>query len=333
MAPTSDIRWGILGPGWIAQLFAEDLGRTPGARCVAVASRDLKRAKEFAGKFGVEQAYGSYEELVASRDVDIVYIATPHSHHHAHAKLALEAGKAVLVEKPFAMNAEQAEDIFALARKRGLFAMDAMWTLCNPLFRKLAAHVANGDIGRPRAFSSFIGPMGVPRNHRIEDPDLGGSFALECQVYPVNILSGLAPNLVKDAEVTAAAVLSPRNVDTSASIYLRNADGYAAMTGGFVFGTDGSGPSGIQLIGDDGWLSITDNLFNPGRALISAKGKSMTEATEPLSSERYRWEIEEAGRCLRDGRTESSIVTHELTLNSLRVLDQASIAVRGKVLS
>ena len=141
MAADPDIRWGILGPGWIAELFAQDLARTPGARCVAVASRDAERAKAFAAKHGIAAAYGDYAALASDPQVDIVYIATPHSHHFEHGQMILEGGKPVLMEKPFAMNAEQAAELMALARQRGLFLMDAMWTLCNPLFRQLARRI------------------------------------------------------------------------------------------------------------------------------------------------------------------------------------------------
>jgi predicted dehydrogenase len=332
MVDASEVGWGIIGPGWIAELVATDLARTPGARCVAVASRDMERAKAFAERHGIAVAYGDYGALAADPEVDIVYIATPHSLHHAHARMMLEAGKAVLVEKPFAMNAAEAADLVTLAQQRGLFLMDAMWTLCNPLFRHLAGRVAAGDIGTPRAFSATIGPMGLPRGGRIEDPSLGGSFTLECMVYPMNILAGLAPNLTRDAQVSASALLTERGVDSATAIQLKNADGFATMTGGFVMGADGSGGSSFQLIGDEGWLSVTDNLFNPGRALISARGGQMEEVVEPASAERYRWEIEEAGRCLRERHGQSALVSHDLTVGVMALLDQAMIQTRGRIL-
>lgn len=333
MAAIPDIRWGILGPGWIAELFAQDLARTPGARCTAVASRDAARAKAFTDLHGIDTAYGDYAALASDPNVDIVYIATPHGHHHEHARMMLEAGKPVLVEKPFAMNADQASDLIELARERNLFLMDAMWTLCNPLFRRRTERIAAGDIGTPRAFSGVIGPMGAEGDHRIMDPDLGGSYTLECLVYPMNILAGLAPNLLKDATVTSSALLTGRGVDSSAAIALKNADGYATMSGGFVVGAEQSGLSGFELMGDDGWLVVTDNLFNPGRALISAKGKAVEEIVEPANTERYRWEIEEAGRCLREGRRESDLVPQELTLGVLRLLDAALVQTRGRALT
>jgi predicted dehydrogenase len=332
MAGSPDIRWGIIGPGWIASLFAEDLARTPGSSCVAVASRDTGRAQSFAERYGIGRAYGDYAAMAADPDVDIVYIATPHSHHHQHARLMLEGGKPLLVEKPFAMNAAEAQDIITLADRSGLFVMDAMWTLCNPLFRTLAARVQAGDIGMPRAFAASIGPMGGPRNSRVSDPELGGSFTLECMVYPMNILAGLAPNLLKDTEITASGRLTERGVDSASAIHLSNADGHAVMSGGFVPGAAGADISTFRLIGDEGWLAVTDNLFNPGHALVSSRGRDMEELVDTASEQRYRWEIEEAARCLRGNLKQSSLVPHALTIDVMHLLDRSLIQTRGHIL-
>ncbi|UJW85376.1 Gfo/Idh/MocA family protein [Devosia sp. SL43] len=333
MAGTTDIRWGIIGPGWIASLFAEDLARTPGSKCVAVASRDLGRAQAFAATHGIDKAYGDYAAIAADPNVDIVYIATPHSHHHQHARLMLEGNKPLVVEKPFAMNAEQAKDIIDLANQRGLFVMDAMWTLCNPLFRTLAARVQAGDIGTPRAFAGSIGPMGGPKDSRVSDPELGGSFTLECMVYPMNILAGLAPNLLKDVNITASGRLTERGVDSASAIHISNADGHAVMSGGFVPGAEGADISTFRLIGDEGWLSVTDNLFNPGRALFSSRGREVEVLVDTASEHRYRWEIEEAARCLRDGLKQSSLVPHDLTIDVMHLLDRSLVQTRGHILT
>jgi predicted dehydrogenase len=327
--PGTDIRWGILGPGFIAGLFAEDLAQTPGAHAAAVASRDLGRAQAFAVTHGIARAHGSYEALANDPEVDVVYIASPHSDHFAHAKMMLEAGKPVLLEKPFTMTAAEGTALFTLARQRDVFLMEAMWTLCNPLLRSLIARVQAGEIGTPRAFSAQLGPIGVPAGHRVGDPALGGSYILECLVYPLNILAALAPGLMTGATVSARAVRNASGVDTSATIQLDAPQGVATMSGGFVIGGQGAGPSGFQLIGDKGWLCVTDNLFNPGQAQISTAA-GVQDLTEPASVGRYRWEIEEAGRCLREGLLESPLVPADLTLAVLRVLDQATADAKGK---
>lgn len=330
MSKSSDLRWGLLGPGRIAGQLAEDLARTPGARRVAVASRDAGRAKDLAERQGIAKSYGGHACLAVDPEGDMVYVATHHSHHPADARMMREGGKPLLVEKPFAMNSAQTAGVFAWVRQRSLFVRDAMWTLCDPLFRQLASRIVSGDIGTPRAFSATIEPMGVPRRGRIENSGLADRFTLECMVYPVNILAGPALNLMTEAEVTAWALLTERGVDSRSSIHLTNADGFATMTGGLVVGAQGSGPCSFQLI-DDGWLSITGTLFNPGRAVISAQGHEIQELIEPASLEHSRWEIEEAGRCPRENLCESSIVSHDLTLGVMRLPDQARTQARRRM--
>jgi predicted dehydrogenase len=322
-----EIRWGILGPGFVAGQFAEDLARTPGARCVAVASRDGERARTFASRYGVNRHYASYGALANDPDIDIVYVATPHNHHFEHAKLMLEGGKAVMVEKPFTITAVEAEELIAFARERGLFLMEAMWTLCNPLMRELLSRVRAGNLGAPRAFSATIGPLGgIPRGHRVEDPAQGGSFMLECLVYPLSILVAMAPALAEAEQVSASSVVTGRGVDTYSSLTLNSALGVATMAGGFAIGTEGAGLSTLHLVGDDGWLQIDDSLFNPGHAIVGSGGFPAEIIQEPLSIERYRWEIEEANRCLIAGELQSPLVPHRATLDVMRLLDRGRSA-------
>jgi predicted dehydrogenase len=309
-------------------MFAEDIAKTPGASCVAVASRDLGRAQAFAQKYEVPRSYGNYSTLASDPDVDIVYVATPHRQHFEHARMMLEGGKPVLLEKPFTLSATEATALIAIAKARKLFLMDAMWTLCNPLMRNLVACVNAGDIGTPRAFSASLGPIGVPRGHRVEDPDMGGSYLRECLVYPISILAALAPDLAKAEGVFASAVTNDRGVDTSSSVLLSSPNGTAAMSGGFAMGGSGMGASSFQLIGDNGWLQVDDNLFNPGRATICKNGTPPVSLAEPLAAGRYRWEIEEACRCLRSGEIESPLVPHQLTVQSMQIIDRARAAAK-----
>jgi predicted dehydrogenase len=320
------VNWGILGPGFIAGLFAEDLARTPGARCAAVASRDVGRAQNFAETHGVKRHYATYDALAHDPEIDIVYVATPHSHHFEHAKLMLEGGKAVLLEKPFTMTAAEAIELVTIAKSRKLFLMEAMWTLCNPLMRQLVRRISAGDIGTPRAFSAALGPIGVPHGHRVEDPTLGASYIRECLVYPISILLALSPDLAKADEVSASAILNGRGVDMGASVCLTSSTGTATMSGGFAMGSSGAGLSTFQLIGDQGWLQVDDNLFNPGRATFSSKAAQPVVLDEPLSAERYRWEIEEAGRCFIAAEVESPLVPHHLTIQAMQLIDRARAA-------
>jgi predicted dehydrogenase len=322
-----DVRWGILGPGYIAGVFAGDLARASGARLAAVASRDAGRARLFAEQHGAPRHYGDYRSLAVDPDVDIVYIASPHSHHHEHVKLMLEHGKAVLVEKPFTMTSAQADELVAIARSSGIFLMEALWTLCNPLVRELVARVHSGEIGTPRAFTASVGPIGgVPKGHRVEDPALGGSFMLECLVYPVSLLLALAPELADPETLTAAAVVTKRGVDTSSALTMSSVAGIATMGGGFVTGTEGAGASTFQLIGSEGWLQVDDNLFNPGRATLSSGGAPVQVLENTLNTEGYRWEIEEASQCVRTRQVESEIVPLSMSLGVMRILDRGRAA-------
>ena len=175
-----------------------------------------------------------HEAQAEDPEVDVVSIASLHSHHHGHAHLMLMAGKHLLVAKPLTMNA--AHDLIAPARDKGLFVMDAMWTLCNPLYRRLQAPVAARETGTPRAFAAQIGPMGTGSNTRILDLAQGGSFTLECLTYPLNIPAGLAPGLTR-----GASVLTAQGVDSAALVTLKTVQGQASLAGGFVPATEGTG--------------------------------------------------------------------------------------------
>lgn len=325
-----EVRWGILGTGYIAGRFATELAGAKGVRLTAVASRDGAKAQAFAERFGIGSRYGSYAELVEDPQVDIVYVATPSLFHHDNAHLALSHGKAVLVEKPLAMNLAEGESLVAESRRRGLLMMDGLWTLCNPLLLELVDRVRDGAIGTPHGFSANVGPLGVPRPRgtglRVEDPDLGASFLLECHVYPIAVMLALAPDFADVEQVAAAATFGERHVDEAASILMKTRSGaVASVSGGRAYSTQPSVISRVRLTGTDGWLEIDEDVFNPRRALIGTI--SGTETLSSTAADRgFAWEIEEASRAFRAGEVESPLVPHELSLNALRLLDRARAA-------
>ena len=274
--------------------------------------------------------HGGYEALVRDPEVDIVYVASPHIFHHEHAMLALRHDKAVVLEKPFAMTAREAESLIAEARRRNLLLMEAMWTLCNPLVIDLMRRVARGDIGTPRAFIANFGPMGVPipsgMGLRIENPALGASFLLECLVYPLTVMAALAPALAKAEDVSAVSTFTDQHVDDYSAVVLKAAGGEAAsVSGGLAFQSSGSSTSRAQLIGSSGWLEISDDISNPGRALICT-GTGIEVVESEAMRRRYAWEIEEASRTFREGRTESRLVPLSGTLDVMRLLDRARVS-------
>src|SRR3954468_1028428 len=179
------IGWGVLGPGRIARSFVTDLGLVPDGRLVATGSRDPERAAAFAAQFG-GRAHSSYEGLVADPEVDVVYVATPHVLHDEHTLLALEAGKAVLCEKPMTLDAASTTALFAEAAERGLFLMEAMWMACHPTIRTMLRLLASGDHGTPRQVHADLGfVVTAGPDDRMHDPELGAGALLDMGIYPL----------------------------------------------------------------------------------------------------------------------------------------------------
>ncbi|MFO7616317.1 MAG: Gfo/Idh/MocA family oxidoreductase [Bacteroidales bacterium] len=218
--------WAILGCGKIARKFSADLQLLPNARLYAAASRSLEKAEAFAGEFGFEKAYGSYEEMAADPQVDVVYVATPHSHHMEHALLCLERGKAVLCEKAFALNSAQANRMIAAARHNGVFLMEAFWTRFQPAFLKMVEVVASGQIGKPRVLrSDFAFNGGNDLSSRLYNLSLGGGSLLDIGIYPVFVA---LQTLGRPGEIKTFADLAPTGADRTISVLFRYPGGEMA---------------------------------------------------------------------------------------------------------
>jgi predicted dehydrogenase len=211
---STEICWGVLGPGRIAENVVKDFAVVDGARPVAVASRSIDRAQAFAGRHGIDRAYGSYAEILADPGVDVLYVATPHPQHHAIALAALRAGKALLVEKAFTATTAGAEEVVDLARQTGVFVMEAMWTRFQPAVVALRGLVADGAIGEVR---SVQGDLGVSREYdptdRLFDLALGGGALLDLGVYVASFAQML---LGTPERVVAAGSLFPSGADAEA---------------------------------------------------------------------------------------------------------------------
>jgi predicted dehydrogenase len=182
------LRWGIMGPGWIAERFTESVQAHSRQVIAAVGSRSLERSKAFADAHGVPAAYGSYEQVAAAPDIDIVYVSTPHNVHHHAALLALEAGKHVLIEKPIGLNAGQARDIAARARAAGVFAAEAMWTFFLPKYDVIRQVLHGGMLGTVTTVVAEYGEY-FERTHRIFDPALAGGPLLDLGTYPLALIT------------------------------------------------------------------------------------------------------------------------------------------------
>jgi predicted dehydrogenase len=316
---TDSVRWGILATGGIAAAFTADLIDLPDAEVVAVASRTEASARAFAERFGIARAYGDWEELAKDGDIDVVYVATPHSAHRAAAGLCLEAGRNVLCEKPFTLNVREAEELVELARDNGRFLMEAMWMYCNPLIRRLKALVDDGAIGEVRTVQADFGLEGpFPPAHRLRDPAQGGGALLDLGVYPVSFAQLL---LGEPTGVRAQAVLSAEGVDLQTALALSwDSGALAALHCSLVGGTGVS----ASVTGSRGRVDIPSGFFHPDRLVLHRAGRDPEEFTaDPADGPRttFRHEAREVMRAVRAGETESPLVPLDGTLAVMRTLD------------
>ncbi|WP_326603353.1 Gfo/Idh/MocA family oxidoreductase [Streptomyces sp. NBC_01799] len=319
------VRWGVLATGGIAATFTADLQGVPGTEVVAVASRTDTSAKAFAERFGIPRAYGSWAELAADDEVDVVYVATPHSAHREAAALCLKAGKHVLCEKAFTLNSREAEELVALARDRGLFLMEAMWTYCNPVVRRLTALIADGAIGDIRTVQAdfgLAGPFGP--DHRLRDPALGGGALLDLGVYPVSFAQLL---LGEPDRVQADALLSPEGVDLNTGMLLGWESGATALLSCSLVADT---PQTASITGTRGRIEFPRGFFHPERFVLHRPGHDPEEFTAGSSDaglSGMQFEQAEVVRALRAGETESPLVPLDGSLAVMRTLD----AVRDRI--
>ncbi|MFF2012495.1 Gfo/Idh/MocA family protein [Streptomyces sp. NPDC058195] len=319
------VRWGVLATGGIAATFTEDLRSMPGMEVVAVASRTQTSARAFADRFGIPRAYGDWAGLAADEEVDVVYVATPHSAHREAAGLCLEAGKPVLCEKAFTLNAREARELVEIARERGVFLMEAMWTYCNPVIRRMTELVRDGAIGDVRTVQAdfgLAGPFGP--GHRLRDRALGGGALLDLGVYPVSFAQLL---LGEPDRVQADAVLSPEGVDLHTSMLLgwSEAGASALLNCSIVADT----PQTAAVSGTRGRIEFPRGFFYPERFVLHREGHEPEEFTAPAGTELRGMQFEQAevARALRAGEAESPLVPLDGSLAVMRTLD----AVRERI--
>ncbi|GAA2609109.1 MULTISPECIES: Gfo/Idh/MocA family protein [Streptomyces] len=319
------VRWGILATGGIAGAFTADLIDLPDAEVVAVASRSEESAKAFAERFGIPRAYGDWNALARDEDIDVVYVATPHTAHRTAAGLCLAAGRNVLCEKPFTLNVGEAAELVALAREHGRFLMEAMWMYCNPLVRRLKSLVDDGVIGEVRSVQADFGLAGpFPPSHRLRNPELGGGALLDLGVYPVSFAQLL---LGEPSDIAARAVLSEEGVDLQTGALLSWESGALGSVHCSIVGGTATSAS---VTGSQGRIDIPDGFFFPDRFVLHRDGRDAEEFTaDPGDGPRnsLRHEAAEVMRALRAGETESPLVPLDGTLAVMRTLD----AIRDRV--
>lgn len=319
------VRWGILGTGGIARAFALGLKHAPGAVLAAVGSRTPDSAGTFARELGIEHAYGSYTALADAPDVDIVYIATPHPMHAENALLALGGGKAVLCEKPFTMNRREAGEVVALARAKGLFLMEAMWTRFMPALAEVKRIMASGEIGAvTQVHADFGYSATLDPEHRVNKLALGGGALLDLGIYPLSIACAL---LGQVESVRAQAIFTDTGVDATTAFTMKHAGGTLS-----VCSCSMRARSASELIvsGTRGSIRMHRMFHLAERITVELQDGSSRTIPTPYLGNGYTHEAIEAGRCLREGLREHPSMTLDDSLALMALLDEirAQIGLR-----
>ncbi|MEV0213800.1 Gfo/Idh/MocA family oxidoreductase [Micromonospora sp. NPDC050695] len=315
-------RWGILATGHIASRFAEDLRLVPDAELVAVGSRAADSAQRFADTYGAKRAYGSWVELAADPEVDVIYVATPHAAHHEAAMTCLTAGRAVLLEKPFTLDVATSTELVDTARAAGVFLMEAMWMRTNPLILRATELIAEGAIGTVSSVRADFGVAGpFPPDHRMRNPKLGGGALLDLGIYPISLAHLL---LGVPQHIRSWAQLGPEGTDENTGILFGYDTGaLAALSCGMVGATELS----ASITGSTGRIDLPEPFFRPGSLTLHRAGAEPETIVAEEAGNGYQYEAIEVQRCLAAGLTESPLVPHATTLEVMALLD----AVREQI--
>jgi len=311
------LRWGILGAGGIAATFTSDL-QGAGLTVSAVGSRDLAKAREFADRAGVPGAHGSYDDLVADPEVDVVYVATPHPYHVANATIALEAGKHVLVEKPFTLNATEAASIVDLAEKNNLVVLEAMWTRFLPHMIRLRELITEGVIGDVRTvIADHNQNLPSDPKHRLQDPHLGGGALLDLGIYPISFAWDM---LGAPSSVSAIAAKTPTGVDRQTAVVLGYADGQQAL---IHTALDTAGPNAASVIGTKGWVAIDRVFYEPTAFTVYDLDGAIVERYESSVSDRgMQYQAAELERIVAAGLLAGDMLPPRETVGIMTTLDE-----------
>ncbi|MGC4877140.1 Gfo/Idh/MocA family protein [Micromonospora sp. DT43] len=309
-------RWGILATGHIASRFAEDLRLVPDAELVAVGSRAADSAQRFAETYGAKRAYGSWVELAADPEIDVIYVATPHAAHHEAAMTCLTAGRAVLLEKPFTLDLASSTELVDTARDAGVFLMEAMWMRLNPIIRRVVELVEQGAIGTLRTVRADFGVAGpFPPEHRMRNPALGGGALLDLGIYPISLAHLL---LGVPQHVRSWAHLGPEGTDENTGILFGYDSGaVATLSCGMV----GASELSASITGSAGRIDLPEPFFRPGSVTLHRDGFAPETISAEEAGNGYQYEAIEVQRCLDAGLTESPLVPHTTTLEVMTLLD------------
>ncbi|GAT75016.1 dehydrogenase [Microbacterium sp. HM58-2] len=320
------LRWGILATGGIAGAFASDL-RTAGLDLVAVGSRSQESADAFARRFDIPRAHASYEALVADPDVDIVYVSTPHPMHHENARLALEAGKHVLVEKPFTLNRAEAEDLRILAAERGLLVMEAMWARYLPHMARIREIVAAGTLGEIRTVSADHTQL-LPDDpaHRLNALELGGGALLDLGIYPISFVWDV---LGAPTSIRAVGRLIDSGADAEVATVMTHEGGAISTT---LSSSRAAGPNVASIVGTAARIEIDTVWYSPTTFRVILPDGTVAEefASSEVAGRGMEYQARAAERFVRDGLLDSDVLPIAESVAIMGTLDEirAQIGVR-----
>ncbi len=314
------IRWGILGPGKIAHSFAKDLKLVDGGVLVAVASRNKARAEAFAKEYGADEIFGSYEELFESDKVDVIYIATPHTGHAEWAIKAMKKGKNVLCEKPLGINSSELKRMVSAAKENNVFLMEAMWSRFNPTIRKVKKLVDEGGIGDLKYLQADFAFYAMDRDEkgRLLNPDLAGGSLLDIGIYPI-FLSYLM--LGKPQKIQASSKFHTTGAEIQTSMLFDYPDAQALLYSGL----NAYSEMVAKISGDEGAITVHSRWHESQRYSVE-KGGETEYFDVPKIGKGYAHEIEEVHQCLKNGKIQSTLWSHQNSLDLIAIMD----AVRAK---
>jgi len=314
--PGSPLRWGVLGTGGIARTFANDLRLTDSGVVSAVGSRSQSSAERFADEFGIAGRHVSYESLVADPDVDVIYVATPHPMHRDNAILALLAGKPVLVEKPFAMNAAQAREIVETAQAHGLFAMEAMWTRFLPHVAVIRDWIARGVLGDLVTVTADHGQwFAEDAEFRLFAPELGGGALLDLGVYPVSFASMILGTPSRIVSISDPAFTG---VDAQTSMVFGYQSGAQAV---LTCTLRAKSPTRASIVGTEARIEIDGDFYAPATATLIPRQGEPTRVASVDEGRGLHHEADEVARRLTAGDLESPLMPLSETISIMQTMD------------
>ncbi|MBJ7538324.1 Gfo/Idh/MocA family protein [Marinomonas transparens] len=311
------LRWGIIGTGYIAHLFASDFAHVKSGELRAVASRNKESADRFSAEFDIELAFVDYFSLINSHEVDVIYIATPHVYHYDLAKACILAGKAVLCEKPFTLNEMQSRELYELAEEKNVFIMEAMWTRFNPVIEQVIEWVEEGEIGHlhsVQANFNFVAP--TDPSHRLMNIELGGGALLDIGIYPVFLAQLFfgKPDFIQNQ-----AVLGDTDVDLFEQILLGWESGQLASLEASLISCN---PNRAVLSGSKGYIEIDSEWFQARSCRIVGENETERAVEFDFPGAGYQFEVDEVNRCIEEGLVQSPNYSWQDSLELIATLDE-----------